>query len=63
MQPLERSAAVAEVGGEPVEEFGMCGERAVSTEVVWRLHEAAAEMVRKRLALLVYAASDGRNGS
>ena len=42
---LERLAAVAEIDGQPVEQFGVCGQAAHASEVVWRIAQAAAEVV------------------
>ena len=45
MQLLERLAAVAEFEREPVEQFGMGGQRAHAAEIIRRFHQAAAEVI------------------
>src|SRR5262249_61621513 len=45
VEPLERLAAVAELGGQPIEQLRVRGQLAHLAEVVRRVHDATAKVV------------------
>ena len=45
MELLQRAAVIAQLGGEPIEQFRVAGPRAIAAEVVGSVNQTSAEMI------------------